>query len=124
MGDVGSASLGFIFAILLLNDAGNPNFLAWVILLSLFWFDATVTLLRRFENQEKLSQAHKKHMYQRLHQAGWSHQQVLLGSIVFNLLLLIGLWFSEKEYYLYLLGSILLILWLVLKYIDRKKAFE
>jgi len=124
MGDVGSASIGFIFAVLLLNDAGNPDFLAWVILLSLFWFDATVTLIRRFKNKEKLSQAHKKHMYQRLHQAGWSHQKVLLGSITFNLLLLIGLWLSKVEYYLYLLGSILLILWFILKYIDRQKGFE
>jgi len=124
MGDVGSASLGFIFAVLLLNDAGNPNFLAWVILLSLFWFDATVTLLRRFKNKEKLFQAHRKHMYQRLHQAGWSHRKVLLGSIIFNLLLLVGLWFSKVEYYLYLLGSILLILWSMLKYIDKQKGFE
>lgn len=124
MGDVGSASLGFIFAILLLNDIQTPHFLSWVILLSLFWFDATITIVRRFKNQEKLFQAHKKHMYQRLHQAGWSHQKVLLGSILFNLLLLALLWFVQAEHYLYLLGSILLILWVMLKYIDRQKEFE
>ena len=124
MGDVGSASLGFIFAILMLYDAGNSNFLSWIILLSLFWFDATITLFRRFMNKEQLSQAHKKHMYQRLHQAGWSHQKVLIASIIFNLFLLISLWLTPAEYYLYLLGSILLILWGILKYIDKQKGFE
>lgn len=124
MGDVGSASLGFIFAVLLLNDAGDPSFLGWIILLSLFWFDATITLFRRFKNKERLSQAHKKHMYQRLHQAGWSHQKVLFGSMTFNFLLFVALWLSNAEHYLYLLGSVLLVLWGILKYIDRQKGFE
>lgn len=124
MGDVGSASLGFIFAVLMLNDAGSPGFLAWVILLSLFWFDATITLVRRFKNKEKLSVAHKKHMYQRLHQAGWSHQKVLIASIVFNMMIFFLVYAISSEYYLYLLGSVLLILWGILKYIDRQKGFE
>jgi Fuc2NAc and GlcNAc transferase len=124
MGDVGSAPIGFIFAILMLYDAGDSNFLTWIILLSLFWFDATITLFRRFMNKEKLSQAHKKHMYQRLNQAGWSHQKVLIASIIFNLFILILLWQTPVEYYLYLLGSILLILWGILKYVDKQKGFE
>ena len=124
MGDVGSASIGFILSILVLYDAGSFNFLAWIILLSLFWFDATITLFRRFLNKEKLSQAHKKHMYQRLHQAGWSHQKVLVSSIVFNLLLFISLWLVPVENYIYLLGSTILILFVILKYIDSKKGFE
>lgn len=124
MGDVGSASLGFIFAILLLSDAGTSNFLGWIILLSLFWFDATVTLLRRVKNSEKLSQAHKKHMYQRLNQSGWSHLHVLLGGILFNVIVLVSLLIVKNEYYLYLLGSIFLLLWGILKYIDKQKEFE
>jgi Fuc2NAc and GlcNAc transferase len=124
MGDVGSASLGFIFAILLLHDAHSPNFLVWIMLLSLFWFDATITLFRRFKNREKISKAHKKHMYQRLHQAGWSHQKVLITSIFFNILIFVLIWLTQPQYYLYLLGSILLILWGILKYTDRQKGFE
>jgi len=124
MGDVGSASLGFIFAILLLHDAHSPNFLIWIMLLSLFWFDATITLFRRFKNREKISQAHKKHMYQRLHQAGWSHQKILIASIFFNILVFVLIWLTQPQYYLYLLGSILLILWGILKYTDRQKGFE
>ena len=49
-------------------------------LTSLFWFDATLTLFRRWRNKETLSVAHRKHVYQRAVQSGLSHQSVLLFS--------------------------------------------
>jgi Fuc2NAc and GlcNAc transferase len=124
MGDVGSAPLGFIFAVLALHDAPTANFPAWVVLLSLFWFDATVTLWRRFKNGEKLSTPHKKHAYQRLHQAGFSHDRVVLWGMTINAVLFAMLWLAgEANYWLVLLAAVLL-LWLAMMYVDSKKAFH
>jgi Fuc2NAc and GlcNAc transferase len=124
MGDVGSAPLGFIFAVLALQDAAEPSFLVWVVLLSLFWFDATVTLVRRYANKEKLSQAHKKHMYQRLNQAGFSHDRVVLLGMALNLILFALLWFVEEENIFWVFIVTLLLQWVAMKYVDSKKAFE
>ena len=38
--------------------------------------DAIICLIRRFINNENIFSAHKKHLYQRLNQAGWSHSRV------------------------------------------------
>ena len=124
MGDVGSAPLGFIFAILMLYDANSPHFLAWLILLSLFWFDATYTLIRRALNREKLSQAHKKHLYQRLNQAGFSHDKVVLMGLVFNLGLLLMLFLLPENLYFYLFSLLLVLLYGLTKVVDRLKAFS
>lgn len=124
MGDVGSAPLGFIFAVLMLYDAGTPNFLAWMMLLSLFWFDATLTLVRRLKRGEKLSVAHKKHVYQRLTQAGYSHDKVVLLSISINLLIFAALFVSPQESYLYLFLVLLVLLYTLTKLIDNMKAFD
>ncbi len=124
MGDVGSAPLGFIFAILIVNDAGSINFVAWLMLLSLFWFDATYTLLRRAKRKEKLSEAHKKHAYQRLTQAGLSHSSVVLLAMFLNLLIFFMLYFLPSEIHLYLFILLVVSLYGVNRYIDTLKAFE
>ena len=124
MGDVGSAPLGFIFAIFILYDASSPNFLAWLMLLSLFWFDATLTLLRRAKRKEKLSQAHKKHAYQRLNQAGLSHDKVVLLAMSINVLIFATLYFAPQSIYLYLFFVLLVLLYTLIRLIDTKKAFD
>jgi len=124
MGDVGSAPLGFIFAVLILYDAATPNFLGWLMLLSLFWFDATLTLLRRAKQKERLSQAHKKHAYQRLNQAGFSHDKVVLFAMGVNTVILAALYFMPSSSYLYLLFALIVVLYLLTKLIDTKKAFD
>jgi len=49
--------------------------------------DALFTLLRRAVNRENVFEAHKSHIYQRLHQAGWSHQRVSMIYVVTTLLI-------------------------------------
>lgn len=124
MGDVGSAPLGFIFAVLALHDASGPDFPAWIVLLSLFWFDATLTLWRRLKNGEKLSEAHKKHAYQRLHQAGFSHERVVLSGMGINAIIFGMLWLAGETYYWLVLLAAVWLLWLAIKYVDSKKAFR
>ncbi len=123
MGDVGSAPLGFIFAVLTLHAAGSPGFLGWVVLLSLFWFDATLTLWRRFRNAEPLAEAHRKHAYQRLVQSGYSHDSVVKRGMLLNTALFVLLWLLPGgDTWIALLAAIAL-LYGAVRYVDTKKGF-
>ena len=123
MGDVGSTLLGYNIAIFTLYYANldSNNFWIWIILFGVFWFDATLTLIRRKLNKEQLSKAHKKHGYQRLHQVGWSHFKVTNYSIVVNILLFCIIYFIENIFIAFLLS--ILLLFVIMKLIDNKKAF-
>ncbi|MFX4177285.1 MraY family glycosyltransferase [Aliarcobacter butzleri] len=124
MGDVGSTLLGYNVAIFTIYYANQEptNFWIWIILFGVYWFDATLTLIRRKLNKERLSQAHKKHAYQRLTQAGWSHYKVTNYSIGLNVLLFAIVYFISNIFVAFLLAFVVLVL--VMKFIDSKKAFE
>lgn len=124
MGDVGSTLLGYNIAIFTIYYANQEptNFWIWIILFSVYWFDATLTLIRRKLNKERLSQAHKKHAYQRLTQAGWSHYKVTNYSIGLNILLFTIAFFISNIFIAFLFSFVVLVL--VIKFIDSKKAFE
>ena len=121
MGDIGSTTLGFIFAIFVFYDTGDGNILVWLILLSLFWFDATLTLVRRYRNGEPITQAHKKHAYQRLTQSGWGHDRVVWFSMIFNLIFIVLLYFVDNVWVVFALNIIFLTV--IVKLIDAKKSF-
>lgn len=82
MGDVGSQFIGFTFAVLGLIaahfDAQRTSFMIVPLLLFAFLFDTGFTLLRRLLAGERVTQAHRGHLYQVLNRAGWSHAQVSL----------------------------------------------
>jgi UDP-N-acetylmuramyl pentapeptide phosphotransferase/UDP-N-acetylglucosamine-1-phosphate transferase len=80
MGDVGSAFIGFILAVLpILASQKNPRFMvAGMLLIWPFMFDTTFTLVRRLINKENIFAAHRSHIYQRLVIAGYSHRFVAL----------------------------------------------
>jgi len=123
MGDVGSTLLGYNVAIFTIYyaDQDGVNLWVWIILFGLFWFDATLTLFRRYKNGEKLSQAHKKHAYQRLTQAGWSHDKVALSSMGVNIVLFCSVYFLKSIWMAFLLALVLL--YAIMKFVDYKKAF-
>ena len=124
MGDVGSTLLGYniaIFTIYYANEE-STNFWIWIILFGVYWFDATLTLIRRKLNKEKLSLAHKKHGYQRLTQAGWSHYKVTNYSIGLNIILFFIVYFVSNIFVAFILA--LIVLCLSMKFVDNKKAFE
>lgn len=102
MGDSGSYFLGFTVAIyaILSHKYFGISLVVSAILMSLFWFDATITLIRRIIKREKWYQPHRSHAYQRLIQHGWSHQAVLIGAIAVNVVLagLAYLAFSDPCY--------------------------
>lgn len=80
MGDVGSAFLGYTFAVLaLLGHLVHPRLgLAGVLVVWPFVFDTALTLLRRLRRRENIFAAHRSHLYQRLVIAGCSHRYVTL----------------------------------------------
>lgn len=80
MGDVGSAFLGYTFAILPIIAAQNDprSILIGVLLVWPFVFDTTFTLFRRLLRGENVFAAHRSHLYQRLVIAGFSHLFVTL----------------------------------------------
>lgn len=123
MGDVGSTLLGYNIAIITLYYANQEpqNLWIWIILFGVFWFDATLTLIRRKLNGEKLSQAHKKHAYQRLNQSGWSHFKVSNYSISVNLVLFCIVYFISNLFIAFLIS--LVVLYVIVKFVDNKKAF-
>lgn len=67
MGDVGSILLGFVFASLcLILSKSVTDFLVICGFMSTFYADALTTLYIRKRDNEKLSQAHRRHLYQLL----------------------------------------------------------
>ena len=119
MGDVGSTLLGYNVAIFTIYYASHgSSILVWIILFGLFWFDATLTLFRRYRNGEKLSQAHRKHAYQRLTQCGWAHNRVVTFSILVNILLFCLVYFISNISVAFFLS--LVMLYGVMKYVDSK----
>lgn len=99
MGDVGSATLGFIsfYIALIAQQKYAIPLLYWFILNALFLFDATFTLLRRIHKKEKWLAAHRKHAYQRLKQYGLSTRLILLGQLLINLSFLMGVFLIENK---------------------------
>jgi Fuc2NAc and GlcNAc transferase len=123
MGDVGSTLLGYsvaVFTIYYTNEDAS-NLWVWLVLFGVFFFDATITLLRRYNNGEILTQAHKKHAYQRLTQAGFTHEKVVLLSLLINFFILLLVFYMKNKFLLLLSSGI--IFFLVMRYIDKQKAF-
>jgi len=94
MGDVGSAFLGYSFALLPLlygripggGDSGGAPLLG-ALLVWPFLFDTTFTLLRRLSRRENVFSAHKTHLYQRLVSVGRSQRSV---TMLYSVLALTG----------------------------------
>ncbi len=91
MGDVGSLSLGGVFAVIALiaNNVHQIPLGAFVLLFGVFLVDATVTLGRRMIQRKVFWQAHREHYYQRAVLAGWSHAQVTTAATVTSVVLAI-----------------------------------
>jgi len=87
MGDVGSGYIGFLFGVFALR-AGTvtPELLwAWIVLLGVFVVDATVTLLIRLGNRERVFDAHRSHAYQHLAITWKSHRRVTGLVLIINM---------------------------------------
>ncbi len=114
LGGLGSLDFG-LFSI---ENQLFTNIIAFV---AVIWFDATLTLFRRYRNGEKLSEAHRKHAYQRLTQSGWVHDKVVLFSMGVNVVLFGLVYFISNVFVAFLLA--LVFLYGVMRFVDFRKAF-
>jgi Fuc2NAc and GlcNAc transferase len=89
LGDTGSGFLGMLMAIFALVGSiwYGVSIFVWLIISGVFWFDASVTLIRRLLCKENIMTAHCSHAYQRLLQRQFSHRTVLLMIMAVNSLL-------------------------------------
>ena len=117
MGDVGSTFVGAVFAGMVLQATSWPQALAMLLLATPLLADACLCVMRRAAAGQRIFQAHRLHLFQRLHQAGWPHQNVAglyagatavlavlqltlgLGGVLVGAAAVIGLglWLDQKE---------------------------
>jgi Fuc2NAc and GlcNAc transferase len=76
MGDVGSTFLGAVFAGLVLQAPSWPDALGLLLVATPLLGDACLCVPRRLLAGQQVFQAHRLHLFQRLHQAGWPHARV------------------------------------------------
>lgn len=106
MGDVGSAFLGFTFALMpFLAGREMPQkssmfFISAILLLWLFIFDTLVTISIRILQRKKIWEAHREHLYQKIVFRGYSHRFVAalygFGSILTVIILLLRIIYNEN----------------------------
>lgn len=94
LGDVGSVPLGYLLGGLLIQAAYrgplDEGHWAAALLLPLYYcVDATLTLLRRLINGEKVWQAHRAHFYQRAARGFGDHAMVVRRIAGLNLVLIL-----------------------------------
>jgi len=94
MGDVGSLFVGYALAataVVVTNSGAEPApFMAVVLIFGTFLYDGTLTILRRLLRGERVYEAHRSHLYQRLVLAGQSHRRVSLTYYGLSALLAAG----------------------------------
>ncbi len=76
MGDVGSTFLGFVFATLVLQASSWSEACGLLLVATPILFDAFFCVPRRLMAGQHVFHAHRLHLFQRLHQAGWTHSRV------------------------------------------------
>ncbi|CAA7613521.1 UDP-N-acetylmuramyl pentapeptide phosphotransferase [Candidatus Terasakiella magnetica] len=84
LGDSGSVPLGFLLGGLLILLAGQGQLAAALILPGYYLADATITLLWRLKDGEKIWQAHRRHFYQRAVKGGKTHAEVTRAILAAN----------------------------------------
>ena len=95
MGDVGSAPLGFLLAVLALwlaRDLGRWLLVPLGLLHANFLLDGGITLLRRLAKGERWYEGHREHFYQRFIRAGKSHSWVTLWEMILQTMVVGLLW--------------------------------
>jgi len=100
MGDIGSGFLGYIFGVILIASVSERTLMPWpwLILLSCFWVDATITLIRRVLAGERWYQAHRTHAFQVAVDKLGGHRHVLLAATLINVFWLLPLSILSLDY--------------------------
>lgn len=127
MGDVGSVTLGFIFATLPLFLNSTEVYIANFAVIIFLWFflsDGAFTIIKRLFQKKKIWEAHREHLYQRMVIKGVSHHlivgEVMFYSIILNSCFLLLYFFA----YDWLIISFVLALIMFPVYLYRVQNFN
>ena len=87
LGDIGSGFIGFTIGTISLVIARSQPLITWavIILLGVFVVDATVTLIRRLIDKQRISTAHRSHAFQHLANNADRHLKVSLSIAAVNI---------------------------------------
>jgi Fuc2NAc and GlcNAc transferase len=109
MGDVGTVLLGFLFASWVLWF--SQSLLEFVVLTSFlfpFYVDEISTLIVRIKDGDRLTKAHRRHIYQILvNQAGLSHAVTTVFYGFIQIVVAILAWLAMREGLLLLVGLLI-----------------
>ncbi len=76
-GDVGSISMAFILAWLMLALMIQTRNVAWILLFAVYGIDSVITIMIRLKRRENIFKAHRLHLYQLLtNEHRWQHLKV------------------------------------------------
>jgi UDP-N-acetylmuramyl pentapeptide phosphotransferase/UDP-N-acetylglucosamine-1-phosphate transferase len=108
MGDVSSVPLGFIFGAFAVYGikTGSMSAILSILVMSVFFVDATLTLLSRAFRGERWYTAHAQHVYQRLIASGWTHSRVLVVYQAINVVVVLPALVLAKTYPQYALVTV------------------
>ena len=110
---MGSTFLGAVFAGVVLQQASFTAALGLLLVATPLLADACICVLRRLLAGQRIFQAHRLHLFQRLYQAGWSHARVARSYIAAMAVLAIALLVGGWLWVVGLAGVVLIIgLWL------------
>lgn len=93
LGDIGSVFYGYIFATIPLYLTNMPVHLGHFFIIIMLWFflsDGAYTIIARLFKKEKIWEAHRSHLYQKLVIAGIPHHNVVI-SVMGSAFLLVSL---------------------------------
>lgn len=102
-GDLGSTFLGTVFAGLVLQAPSLPEALGLLLVATALLGDACLCVPSRLLAVQRVFQAHRPHLFQRLHQAGWSFARVSSLYIAATAALVVVLLAGAFLWWLYLL---------------------
>ena len=126
MGDVGSASLGFLFGVWAVysKELFEINFTEFNLLLTFFILDSTITLFRIIISGKKATVAHKSHFYQRAVQSGLQHQTVTIIAGLLSLNSIIGVFFYRNNSIILGVTWVVIPILLFFTYVENRKPFR
>ena len=108
MGDLGSTFIGAVFVGCIFQMPITYNDLPIIFISTPLLFDAFICVIRRFYIGDNIFKPHKLHLYQRLNQAGLSHQRVSIIYLSFTILL--SLFYQLGNINLYFIAIVFTIL--------------
>jgi len=126
-GDIGSVSLAFILAFLIIYLMLRDHTFLYILFLSVYGVDSVLTILHRLIKRENIFKAHRSHLYQYMtNKCGYSHIFVsaIYSAVQLSISLLTVFFISSLSTEFQWLSGILILFALSLFYILYKRKIE